>query len=233
MLNLKTGKHFTNAPTMTRGGFLKGILASGIAPSISLGAASLAGPANATVRHGLGARLEANFSQGTDEEEEMYKELFLSKIGNLEVNGFVDNYSTTIGYGALIAWSNLKGNVWFNECTSVTSGYNTYQSPFIQCAFDELHLPKAVTFGPQMLGYSSIKRVYLDSATAIPSQIGRSVIKLEDLYLPRINLANGITTLNASDYFAYVSEAVKQGITIHFNGGNAVFNGTSWVEQTA
>jgi len=54
MLNLKSGKHFTDTPTLTRGGFLKGILASGIAPSITLGALSLAGSANASVGRWMG-----------------------------------------------------------------------------------------------------------------------------------------------------------------------------------
>jgi len=61
MLNLKTGKHFADNPKMTRGGFLKGILASGIAPSLTLGAVGLAGSANAGMPRGLGARLATWF----------------------------------------------------------------------------------------------------------------------------------------------------------------------------
>jgi len=60
MLNQKRGNHFTNAPTMTRGGFLKGILASGIAPSITLATLAKVGSANASVggmMRNVGARL--------------------------------------------------------------------------------------------------------------------------------------------------------------------------------
>jgi len=69
VINLKTGERFREATkTMTRGGFLKGILASGIAPSITLATIADAGSANGGVGRGMmrgvGARNAAVFGGG-------------------------------------------------------------------------------------------------------------------------------------------------------------------------
>jgi len=73
MLNLMTGKQFDgppNAPLMTRGGFLRGILASGIAPSITMGAVAQAGSANASVSRGMMRNVGARNAAFGDHAEE-------------------------------------------------------------------------------------------------------------------------------------------------------------------
>lgn len=161
----------------------------------------------------------------------MYKELWLARMSNSPMDGFVDNDTTVLYYPGLTYWTKLTGKVYFNACTTCYTTFVAAQKIFEGCAFDELHLPRLTTVnGGQLLGGARIKKIFFDSLTTLPSQFGRSIGSVDEIHFSAMNVDTVVTALNSSDYFMYVSDAIKSALTIYCDGGNIIWNGSAWAK---
>lgn len=203
MINLKTGKE------MTRGGFLKCILASGIAPSITLGALANAGSANASVggmMRNVGARIS---TLNNNQEEEMYKELFLAMISRSIGGTLKDDSVMSVGMNAF-SYCNSLTEIDFPNCTSLVAG-EAGTSPFFNMAnLEVVKLDSVAIVGyNEFYNCTNLKTVHLDSCTFLGDIAFHGCNKLRDVFCKNLNTINMRT-------FGYL-DAVTNTVTFHID----------------
>jgi len=202
MIDLSTGKQ------MTRGGFIKGILASGIAPSITLATIANSGTANATVggmMRNVGARNAAMWGGSGPTAKDYICNLYL--FDGIENNGYgkhsdsITTWRDNNGHGVYIgkSWDSFVVGNSFKISSYTTSNGQQISGKDSGVTFDPLN----------------------------------GDLTLETVFLPFLTQQIGLGIIFSGDEWGFISTPYNGRLRLQFDGtNNWVYTSLSTISKT-